>query len=298
MSAVRAPRRLAGALFACAISATAALAQAPDPQLARIDTLLGASRFTEARAALQRWSASAAAKQAGNDDAAHALLLRARLLSAADSALPLYLELALNYPSSRHAADALLRLGQGYTALGQHERAQGYLERLVRDYPAFDDRATALLWLGRARLARRRTTEACNTFRQALAVPGLRDDLRGMIEEEQARCTADAAATRPPTAQNAARAESAAARPAASGAYTIQVGAFRDAAGARSLAARLRARDIDARIVRIGDGSLVHVRAGRFAKSADAAELLRRVRTIVPDAVIASDAARERIITQ
>lgn len=278
----------------CAIAAGPAAAQTPDPTLARIDTLVANSRFTEARTTLDRWLASPAGKAREGDVAAHALLLSGRLTAAADSALPIFLELALNHPSSRHAPEALLRLGQGYHALAQHDRAEGYLQRLVRDYPAANERATGLLWLARTQHARRRHTEACRTATQALAVPGADDDLRGLLELERARCTRVAA----PTATRPAAPAPKSATTTSAGRFTIQVAAFRDLASARSLVARLRTRDIDARIVRIGSGSLINVRVGRYIISKDATDTLRRVRTIAPDATIASDVEREQSITQ
>ena len=307
--------------LACAGALAAALAAAPvaaqDATLARVDSLVAGTRLTEARATLERWLASPAGRNREGDVAAHALLLRGQLTTAADTALPLYLELALNYPASRFAPEALLRLGQGYLALGEAERAEGYLHRLGRDYPTWTERPTALLWLARAQLARRRTTEACATLRDALANPALTADSRTLLEQEQARCTATAAtpsATPPakPTATppdspagGGARERASAARTTTSAAasqpanrFTIQVGAFRDPAAADALARRLRSRDIDARVVHVGTGTLYMVRAGRFARSSDAVGLLGRVRAVAPDAVIAPDATRERAIAR
>lgn len=285
---------LAGA-WLCATFAAPAAAQLTDPTLARIDTLVATSRFTEARTTLDRWLAGPAGKAREGDVAAHALLLSGRLTTAADSALPIFLELALNHPSSRHAPEALLRLGQGYHALAQHERAEGYLQRLVRDYPSANERATGMLWLARSQHARRRTADACRTAAQALALPAADRELRALLELERARCSQAATPAAAPAATGASTKSTTS---TSAGRFTIQVAAFRDLAFARSLVGRLRARDIDARIVRIGSGSLINVRVGRYIISKDATDMLRRVRTIAPDATIASDVERERSITQ
>src|SRR5690606_28077196 len=122
---------------------------------------------------LDRWLASPAGRGRVGDAAAHALLLHGQLTTNADTALPLYLELALNHPASRFAPAALLRLGQGSLALGETERAEGYLLRLARDYPTYEQRPTALLWLARAQFARRRTADACTTLGRALEITTL-----------------------------------------------------------------------------------------------------------------------------
>lgn len=309
----------AAAWLASAALLLGAPAAAQDATLARVDTLIAATRLTEARSTLDRWLASPAGRERAGDVAAHALLLRGQLTTAADSALPLYLELALNHPASRFAPEALLRLGQGYLALGETERAEGYLHRLGRDYPTWTQRPTALLWLARAQFARRRTTDACATLARALENTALASDARALLEDEQTRCATAAATPEPvasagrtaPGTSTTSRANAAPATPtpgrnnaapgttnAGTGNVTVQIGAFRDAAAAQALARRLRDRGIDARVVHVGTGTLNMVRAGRFARSADAAELLRRVRAIVPDAVITTDAGRERAIGQ
>ncbi len=133
--------------------------------LDQIESLLLRGRLTDARNALSLWKEqnprAAAAQQA------HALLLTGQLATDVTSAMDAYLALALTYPTSLHASTALLRLGQGLTATGEAERARGYLERLVRDYPNMPDRAAAMLWLARAQRATGRDAAACTTLREA-----------------------------------------------------------------------------------------------------------------------------------
>ncbi|MGH7444500.1 MAG: tetratricopeptide repeat protein [Longimicrobiales bacterium] len=160
-------------------------AQAQD--LARIDTLIAHGRFTDARASLAHWRElhPAATDNATADQQAHALMLTGRLASAASAAHEAYLALVLGYPTSAHAAPALLRLGQGLLASGQPERARGYLERLARDYPNATDRGAALLWLARAQRAVGRATAACATVRDALTLRMLERATAALLQYEE-----------------------------------------------------------------------------------------------------------------
>jgi hypothetical protein len=262
------------------LAGTAALLSSPlhaqSPELLRIDSLLAQSRFTDARAALQQWQLRGSAKP-GEGDVAYALMLRARLAPRADSALAAWLELALGHPSSRLAPEALLRLGQGYAALGQHERAAGWLERIQRDHPGFPGRFIAAAWLARSQRASGRTAAACTTVARVRNAPGMDAAGRQLLQAEWAEC--GGAAPTPPAVE---------------GRFTVQAAAFRDRGAAVSLARRLRDHGIPARVVILGKGGTLNlVRAGRFPNAAAAAPLLNRVRALVPGALVAADAHRE-----
>jgi len=236
--------RLLLILLAAAAALPAARLAAQSPDLARIDSLLDHSRFTAAHTALQQWLASSQAERKP-DDVAHALMLRGRLTANADSAIAIYLELALGHPSSRYAPEAFLRIGQGYFALHRFQQAAAYLERITRDYPTFPQRALAADWLARAR-----------------------------------RQVGGAGAPEPSASQDDRL-------------FTVQVGAFRDRNAALALARRLDDQDIPARVVVLTGGTLNLVRAGRFRTSAEATQLLGRVRQLVPGAIVADDAHHE-----
>jgi len=133
--------------------------------LDHIESLLLRGRLTDARSALSLWKKENPRAEAAQQ--AHALLLSGQLATDVASAMDAWLALALTYPTSPHAPTALLRLGQGLTATGEAERARGYLERLVRDYPNAPDRAAAMLWLARAQRATGRDAAACTTLREA-----------------------------------------------------------------------------------------------------------------------------------
>lgn len=258
--------------------AAPAPSSAQDEELSRIETLIAASRLTEARAALLRWQQTPARAEPAQD--AHALLLRARLAPRADSAEALYLEVALGYPSTAVAPEALLRLGQAALAGGDAQRAAGYLERLTRDYPSATQRTAGQIWLARALRVRRRANEACALL--DVASRSVADaSLRPLLDSERAACSAPA-----PTAVAVADAP-------AKATHAVQVGAFRDENTARALARRLRERGFDARVVFTG-GTLALVRVGGFNGTTAAVPALRRIRALHRDAVIVDDVARER----
>ncbi len=154
-------------LFACMVIPTAALrAQgnnaAGEAGLAAIDSLIARSRFRDAVTALDRWERGNAA-QIKPAQRATALLLRARLTVDADSARSLYESLSLGYPSSPEAAVALLRLGQLAHARNDMTRANGYFDRVLKDYPDSPLHAEAQEWLKKSPAPRRSVRAPAST---------------------------------------------------------------------------------------------------------------------------------------
>ncbi|MCM2256461.1 MAG: SPOR domain-containing protein [Vicinamibacteria bacterium] len=92
------------------------------------------------------------------------------------------------------------------------------------------------------------------------------------------------AAARPTPAPKAtpkptpAPAKAAPAAPAASGAFTIQVGAFRDRASADSIAARLKGKGFAAFVVAPTGEGLFNVRVGSYAARPEAERVMARLR--------------------
>lgn len=167
-------RTACAALLATAMLAGPATAQ--DATLREVERRAASGRLTDARAALARWNRQhSEASPAPGDARAHALFLAARLATDPDAARENYLAVALGYPTSRLAPEALLRLGQAFVLA--HEsgsvpdgaaRALGFLQRLAADYPASDWRETGTLWLVRAFVNAGQPDRACATARTAL----------------------------------------------------------------------------------------------------------------------------------
>jgi tetratricopeptide (TPR) repeat protein len=288
-------RVLALTLLLLALAAAATAAQQQNP-VERAEAALDAGDYKTARTLVARWlEADEAARTSDGALRPRALLLRAQLERDPTAAVTDYLAIVFGYPSSPQAGEALLRLGQALHHAGEHTRAAGYLERLLADYPGAAQRNAAYLWLARAQRAGAGAAAACATAtagaRGAVRDPDLAMLLRA---EEAAACqtlAAPAAETRTPPA---AATPPARATTAATGRFTVQAGAFRSAASAQPLAARLQRAGFEARLVTVPANDLVRVRVGRFANQADAAALARRLRDRGFEAMVVSDAVSER----
>jgi len=271
-------------------------AAAQQRELAAIDSLIAADDFAAARTRIAAWWQEHAA-QAQNDPAlrARALFLRARLQTDPSLARDDYLAIALGTPTAPEAPAALLYLAQGLTATGDHERAAGYLERLLRDYPNSQLRETARLWLVRVLRDAGRPSAACAVARQRGDLAGT-PELDSLFRAEEAPACASAARGEPdkprPTPTREAPATTAAT--VATSKYALQLGAFRSEAGAKSLADRLRQAGYQPRIVYIPGSTLRRVRVGSFDSPKAAEPTLRKLRSAGFDVVLVDDADRER----
>lgn len=81
---------------------------------------------------------------------------------------------------------------------------------------------------------------------------------------------------------------------APTGGFSVQLGAFSERARADELAARLREAGFEPRIVVVEGSELVRVRAGRFPDAQGATRAYDRARAAGFDAMVVTDAARER----
>jgi tetratricopeptide (TPR) repeat protein len=112
--------------------------------LEQVETLIKNGQTDEARALLGRW-------QKDNPESARGLSLAARLTMDAQEAEETYLRIALSYPTTPYAAEALLRLGQFRLMANDPQQAISYLQRVLSDYPNSEQRAVATEFLARAR---------------------------------------------------------------------------------------------------------------------------------------------------
>lgn len=275
-------------LLATAVGATAAIgvsarpAAGQVPTLPRIDSLVTAGDYDAARAALDRWWSARESFDVPGSDMARALMLRAKLQMDPAEAESDYLALVLGYPASPLAPEALLRLGQALLATGDASRAAAYFHRLTADYPGRAERNAAFLWLARARTATRQHGAACQAANAGLA--GAQDpQLAAMLRiEASAACSVDA--------QAGERVDAA----GPTGDWAVQTGAFRQRASADALLERLRRAGYSPRLVLVPRSDLMRVRIGQFATSAEASDLLTRLRDDGFDAVVVGDADQER----
>lgn len=298
----------AAALLALLLAATPTAAQAPS--LDRVDSLVAAGRYDDARATLERWWSARESFDVPGSDRVRGLMLRARLRGDPAQAENDYLQIVLGHPTSAHAPEALLRLGQGLLVSGQAARAAGYLQRLAADYPGRPERTMGLLWLARAENAARHPAAACRAAREGLADAGSAPDLAAMLRlEEAASCalgsaappavaaqprpdSTAAAAPPPPASPREAAADDPPAAPA--GAYAVQAGAFRYRQTADALMARLRDAGFEPRAVLVPRNTLLRIRVGRFSSAQEAGRVMESLKRAGFDAVVVSDADEER----
>lgn len=271
-------------------------APAQVPTLDRVDSLVTAGSYDDARRILDQWWSARDEFEIPGSNKARALMLRARLAPDLETAEPDYLAVILGYPTSEHAPEALLRLGQGLLADGDATRAAAYLERLVADYPGRPQRTMGLLWLARANTAAHRPAAACEAARKGIANAS-DPDVRAMLQVEAgASCAVrtSAAPAQPvddrPEQPEQPRATGATDR----GAYAAQAGAFRHRESAQNLMERLREAGHQPRLVRLPGSDLLRVRVGRFQTAEDARRLVARIQAAGFDAVLATDADEER----
>jgi cell division protein FtsN len=126
------------------------------------------------------------------------LFWRAALAESATTAARDYRRVAVEYPLSPRASDALLRLAQLELARGDATEAQRHLDRLQREHPTAAASAQAQYWLARARFAANDVPRACGALRQASTVASPSDvELRNQIEYLHQRCDGVAAVTEP-----------------------------------------------------------------------------------------------------
>ncbi|NIP81052.1 MAG: hypothetical protein GWM90_18270, partial [Gemmatimonadetes bacterium] len=109
---------LAGAVAVATVFAPGTTAHGQVPTLDRVDSLVTAGDYASARSTLERWCSARDEFDVPGSDMARALMLRGQLAPDPESAEPHYLALVLGYPTSDHAPEALLRLGQALLAAG------------------------------------------------------------------------------------------------------------------------------------------------------------------------------------
>jgi tetratricopeptide (TPR) repeat protein len=272
--------------------ATATGGHAQVPTLDRVDSLVAAGDYAVARSTLERWFSARDEFDVPGSDRARALMLRGQLAPDPETAEPHYLSVVLGYPTSEHAPEALLRLGQGLLAAGEASRAAAYLQRLVSDYPGRSQRTPALLWLARANSAAGRHGAACSAAREGLR-DGRDPDLGSMLQiEAGAACgiAADGDASSP----GSTPARSAGTGQDPVGSFAAQTGAFRQEESARGLMERLQAADFEPRLTLVPGSDLMRVRIGRFTDRGAAARLVDRLKSRGFDALVVTDADRER----
>jgi cell division septation protein DedD len=268
---VQAPTRLLATSFVMILALLLPpAARAQRAGLDQVDSLANAGQAVEARAALDLWRKSNAAD-------ARSTFLSARLALRAEDAEDAYLAVALSHPTSPYAAESLLRLGQARLTAGDPKQAAFYLRRVLSDYPRSEHREAAQQWL-------QRTVPAESIAAAAPDAPKPKPVPRTLPVPEPNDITPSVPLNQPTL--NVAR-------------IAIQVAAFREMAGARSVAAQLRRAGItNVRLVTVPENGLIRVRVGTFQSSAAAATTVSKIKAEGLSAVIVSDVQREQLVRE
>lgn len=217
---------------------------------------------------------------------AEALYWRAALASSTDDAARDYRRIVVEYPTSPRTADALLALAQVEVASGDRALAATHLERFLLENPKHPQRAKAGLLLAQISFDQNDLVHGCAAVKETLnEVPPDAVEMRNQLQYYLPRCTANdvnpasqlplnsqtnAAATGKSSADTT-RSGSSHAASASKGKYTLQIAAYTSKADAAALVKRLKARELDARVV---EGTkLYRVRVGHYPTRAAAAAM-------------------------
>lgn len=254
-------------------------------ELDQVGELTRLGRTEEAREVLTGWWDGAAA-HASRADMQRGLWLRGRLTVDPVQAELDFQRLVVLYPSGPHTPDALFRLAQAAHARGDGEAARSYMAALARDHPTSPVRGKADAWLRAAgpaeRVAGGSGTEPRGGASSGAASPARARPVRA----------ADGSARATPTDGGAPSARSG----APAGEYSVQLGAFMDAARALVLLDQVRDAGVDARMVRVTGSRFVHVRVGSYEERPGAAEQLERLTRMGISAAIVRDDRAEQAV--
>jgi len=276
-------------------------AQPPDPVFARAKQLVVNGNGAAGRLLVD---SVVAATPAGTPGYAEALYWRAALAASTDDAERDYRRIVVEYPASPRSGDALLALAQLEVARGDRAAASAHLDTFLAENPTSPERPRVSLQLVRLWFDQNDLAHGCATLKTALAnVPENEVEARNQLAYYSPRCVAadvGPGGRMPAPAEHMPASDSAKRETAGKGAaaskeqakYTLQVAAYKSKADANALAKRLKARDIDARVV--GTSKLYRVRIGRYATRAAAAKAQKEFKARKIDAFITDIGADDK----
>jgi septal ring-binding cell division protein DamX len=244
--------------------------QASDSALARIVRLVSRGDRSGAHAAADSLLANTSSASGGYADA---LYWRAFTASNAAEAERDYLRVAIEYPLSPRAEEALLLLSQLEFARGDRSAAMRHLERLVRDHPTGRNIGRATFWMARIAFDAGDMQKACAALASARRQLASEDiETRNQVEYFLPRCTSRLT-SRADSGTTASKATVMQGTPE----YSLQVAAFKTNREAQALANRLKRRGFDVRVSH--QDAWYRVRIGRYATRTDASRAQTRVKT-------------------
>ena len=264
-----------------AIAAQAASSSSADSAFARARALVSGGNGPAGRVLID---SVVAATDPASPVYADALFWRAMLAADSGDAERDYQRIIVEYALSPRAADALLQLAQLESARGDRAAAVGHLARFVAENPGHSERARAGAQLTELLFEQNDLPRACSTLRQTLAVvPDSAVETRNRLTYLAPRCTAldvspgsRVPVGRTPRDSVSPHRDSVVAH-AAPARYTLQVaGSYATKTEADRAASRLRAREIDARVV--GSKKPFRVRIGHYVTRGNAVAAQRELK--------------------
>lgn len=264
-------------LLLLCVSATTVSAQAGADVFARARRLVDQGDAKAGRALVD---SALAAASAGSPAYAEALYWRGVLAEEGESARTDLLRVAIEFPLSPRASDALLRLAQLEFTRGDRAAAQRHLERLEREHPASPSRAAGRYWTGRLLLEDSKPADACVALRDARRLAPASDvELLNQIAYYARPCDAlelDAKLRADSITADSTRRAAERLAAAAKGKWSVQLAAYSNRTEALALVKRLAARGVDARVTPTKPW---RVRVGHYVTRAEAVEEARKLST-------------------
>jgi cell division septation protein DedD len=242
-----------------------------------------------------------AATAEGTPRYAEALFWRAALNKTAAGAERDYRRIAVEYPLSPRAEEALFRLSQLELTRGDRAAARTHLERLQREHPTGAMSTRASVKLAQLAFDDGDTRAGCAAIAAARDGLGTTEiELRNQVDYYAPRCAnlaatiardSTVAAAASPGSQRpdstSARSPTAAASatsPAGAREYSVQVAAYETQEAADALAKRLSSRGFAARVV--GEEKPYRVRVGRYPTRERAGNAVRQMARVNVHGVI------------
>lgn len=221
------------------------------------------------------------AASAGSPAYAEALYWRGVLAEDGDAARTDLLRVAIEFPYSPRAPEALLRVAQLEFSRGDRATAQRHLERLEREHANSPVRAAGRYWMGRLLLEDSKPMEACAALRDARQSAAKSDiELINQIDFYARPCAAIAFSAKAQAdsaaAADSARKVSASEKKGSSsaGKWSVQVAAYGSREEALVLAKKLSKRGYDARVT---SDKPWRVRVGHYATRGDASDVAKKL---------------------
>jgi hypothetical protein len=199
-----------------------------------------------------------------------------------------YRRLTIEYPLSSRSADALLHLAQLEYARHDRLAAHRHFDQFLREHPTGPLVAKASYWSAQLSLDEGDMVRACALLANARKAATSDDvELTNQIEYHLTRClpvTTDSALGGVRDSVSSGRRDTSSAKASLSNAFSIQVASYSRKGDASILAARLKRRGFESRVV--GTEPPYRVRLGRYLTREQAAAELTRVRRGNPRAII------------